>query len=405
MTLLVAPAKQQISLLDVLTDEGLRLFFPLGALYAALWPFLWVVVLGFDLPLARQVPATQWHPHEMLIGAYGAALIGFVTSAAPEWTDTKGPGQWMLLSLAALWGIGRCVGVLGFDLVGVLGALADSLWLAGLLIYVAHVSWRRRTTSLSGFGFWLAVLLVAEVVTRVGFVGGDVQLSARGLAVVELAFLGLLSLALARVWVPVTNLVLDPSEKTSPYRPHPGRQNLASGLVAIALAGELAGLSTEVRGYLFLASGAAFLDRAGEAFIGRLFLRAETLSLFGSAALAGIGLLAVGAARLGAPLAESTALHVALMGGLGLGVLAVYSVAGLMHTGHALRLPPAAKLSFLLLLAATALRVLPDLGVSIPLPGGHHVASSIAWALAFLVWLYGYWPLLRDPHTVGRRSC
>ena len=165
MTLLVAPAKQQISLLDVLTDEGLRLFFPLGALYAALWPFLWVVVLGFDLPLARQVPATQWHPHEMLIGAYGAALIGFVTSAVPEWTDTKGPGQWMLLSLAALWGIGRCVGVLGFDLVGVLGALADSLWLAGLLIYVAHVSWRRRTTSLSGFGFWLAVLAAALLFT------------------------------------------------------------------------------------------------------------------------------------------------------------------------------------------------------------------------------------------------
>ncbi|KAB2917411.1 MAG: NnrS family protein [Hyphomicrobiaceae bacterium] len=395
--------RERLSLLSVLTDEGLRLFFPLGALYAAAWPFLWVVVLGFDLPLARQVPATQWHPHEMLIGAYGAALIGFVTTAVPEWTDSEQPGPLLLWPLAVLWGVGRCVGVLGFDLLGALGALADGLWLGALLVYVGRVSWQRRTTSLSGFMFWLLVLLAAEVTTRIGFIGADTQLAARGLTALGLAFLGLLGLALARVAVPVTNLVLDPSETTSPYRPHPGRRNLAPGLVAIALAGEVAGASIEVRGYLCLAAGAAFLDRAGESFIGRPFMRAEILCLFGASALAGLGLLAVGASRLGAPLTESSGLHVALLGGLGLSVLAVFSIAGLMHTNHALRLPAAAKLAFLLLVAATALRVLPDLGVS--LPGNQHVASAIAWALAFLVWLYGYWPLLADAGTVGRRSC
>jgi uncharacterized protein involved in response to NO len=205
------------------------------------------------------------------------------------------------------------------------------------------------------------------------------------------------------------NLVLDPSLETSPYRPHPGRQNLASGLVAIALAGELAGLSTETRGYLCLAAGAAFLDRAGEAFIGRSFRRAEMLGLFGCAALAGLGLIALGAARLGAPLPESTGLNIALMGRLGLGVLAVFSIAGLLHTGRPLRLPPAARLSFLLLAAAAAVRVAPDLGVPVAPPGGHHAASAVVWGLAFLTWLYGYWPLLsdagRDRGAVGRRAC
>jgi uncharacterized protein involved in response to NO len=396
---------QRAPLWAVLTDEGLRLFFPLGALYAALWPFLWAVLLGFDLPLARQVPPTLWHPHEMLIGAYGAALIGFVTTAVPEWTDSERPSPRLLGALAALWAVGRCIGVLGFDLVGGIGALADSLWLAGLVLYVACVSWQRRSTGLAGFLFWLTVLFGAEVATRVGFLGGDMQLAARGLAAAGFAFLGLLGLALARVWVPVTNLLLDPSEKTSPYRPHPGRQNLAPGLVAVALAGELAGLSVEVRGYLCLAAGAAFLDRAGEAFIGRAFLRAEMLALFGSATLSGAGLVALGVARLGAPITESAGLHLALMGGLGLSVLAVFAIAGLLHTNQALRLPASAKLAFGLLLLAAALRVLPDLGVAVPVPGGHHAASAIAWALAFLVWLYGYWPLLRDPRTMGRSSC
>src|SRR5690606_23546713 len=100
---------QDTPILTVLTDEGLRLFFPLAALYAAFWPFLWVIVLGFDLPLARHVPPTLWHPHEMLIGAYGAALLGFVTTAVPEWTDTPRPQKNFLLALACLWGIGRSV--------------------------------------------------------------------------------------------------------------------------------------------------------------------------------------------------------------------------------------------------------------------------------------------------------
>ncbi len=405
MTTMEASDGRRVGLREVLTNEGLRLFFPLGALYAALWPFLWAVVLGFDLPFARQVPPTQWHPHEMLIGAYGAALIGFVTTAVPEWTDTEVPGRGLLLLLAGLWGLGRGVGVLGFDGLGLLGAVADTLWLAALVAYVAHVSLRRRTTGLSGLVSWLVVLLVAETTTRVGFVSGDIQLSARGLAAVELAFLGVLGLALARVSVPVTNLVLDPSEETSPYRPHPGRRNMAPGLISIALAGELAGLSAETRGFLCLAAGAAFLDRAGEAFVGRSFIRAEMLGLFGSAALAGLGLLALGAARLGAPLPETTGLHVALMGGLGLGVLAVFSIAGLLHTGRTLHLPPSARLSFVLLLAAAALRVAPDLGVSVALPGGHHAAAAVTWALAFLAWLCGYWPMLGDRRTAGRRGC
>lgn len=76
-------------LLAILTDEGFRLFFPLAALYAAIWPFQWVLVFGPDLPLVRSTPPALWHAHEMIFGAFGAALLGFITTAVPEWTDTK----------------------------------------------------------------------------------------------------------------------------------------------------------------------------------------------------------------------------------------------------------------------------------------------------------------------------
>lgn len=405
MTLSSPPLAHVPPLFRTLTDEGLRLFFPLAAVYAAVWPFLWVVVLNFDLPLARSVPASLWHPHEMLIGAFGAALIGFITTAVPEWTDSRGLKPSYILWLAALWGIGRVVGVLGFDAMGVLGAIADIAWLSGLAGYLASVSIRRRTSRLAGFVFWVTLLLLAEAVTRFGFLSGSIDRAALGIRLIGLAYLGLLSLALARIYVPVINMVLDPSEATSPYRPHPGRQTLATGLLAAAVIGEILTASASVRGYLAIAAGAAFLDRAGEAFVGRRFVRAEILALFASPALAGAGLILLGASRLGASLPETTGLHIALMGGLGMGVMGVFSIAGLLHTQHKLPVPPAASLAFALLVCAVGLRVSVDLAPWLRLPVGHYAASSTIWALAFGIWLRAYWPLLRDSATIGRSSC
>lgn len=393
------------TLARILGDEGLRLFFPLSALHAALWPVLWAVVNGFALPLDGAIPPGLWHAHEMLFGSFGAAVIGFITTAVPEWTDSRRPRGRALFALAALWGIGRLAGLLGADGSAIVAAVADTAWLAALPVYVAAVSWRKRTAKLSGVLLWLSALAVAGAVVHAAFVLGDVDLAQAGLRGAGLVLLGLLGLVLARITVPVTNLVLDPTERSSPYRPHPGRLNLAPGLVAVALVGEIAGVSPAVGGYLTIAAGAAFLDRVAEAFIGRAFFRAEILALAGSSLLAGAGLLLVGASRLGAPFPETPALHLALMGGLGLGVLAVFAIAGLFHTGRTFPLPATARLAFPLLAGAVALRVLPDLGV-LPLPPGPpHALAALLWAAAFLLWLKVYWPFLSSPRAGEADVC
>lgn len=399
---MLAPSdKPVLPLSAILGDEGFRLFFPLGAVYAAIWPLQWVLVFGLDLPLARTTPPGLWHAHEMIFGAFGAALIGFITTAIPEWTDTPKLQGRKLFALAGLWGAGRLVGFLGADALGLLGALADAAWLAALVAYVARVSWVKRTDRLVAFLFWLSALLAAQLAVQYAFLTEDVVLAQSMLHYAGFVFVGLLGLALARVSVPVTNQVLDPSEATSPFRPHPGRLHLAPGLVAVAVAGGLAGLSLEVTGFLMIAAGAAFMDRVGEAFIGREALRAEILALSGSSAFAGIGLILVGAARLGAPFGEVAGMHAAFMGGLGLGVLAVFSIAGLLHAGRPLGLSRATKAAFLCATAAVLLRVLPDLGLMPHLPGPPYAAASLLWAAAFLLWLYAYWPVLRDPATLN----
>ncbi|MFP7674836.1 NnrS family protein [Marivita sp. S0852] len=384
--------------LGALGHEGYRLFFPLGAVYAALWPLLWVLVLGFNLPLAHTVPPSLWHAHEMLIGAFGAGLIGFLTIAVPEWTDTAPPRGRVLWTLAALWGVGRMVGLLGWDGLGLIGALADLAWMLALLGFVLHLSWQKRTDRLLAFALWLGLLIACTVVARWSFAMGDLALATKALHLLGLAYLGLLGLALARISVPITNLVLDPSEETSPYRPHPGRLHLASGLVLVAMAGEVAGLSAAVTGYLCLAAGAAFMDRVAEGFIGREMLRSEILMLTGSAFLAGLGLILMGTARLGASWSEMAGVHVALMGGLGLSLYAVYSMAGLLHTHHPLCIPRRVRAGALLLVLSVVLRVGQEFGLD--LPGPLHALAALTWAAAFGVWLYVYWPMFTKVERV-----
>ncbi len=391
---MLVPPPRQPPLRTVLGDEGFRLFFPLTALYAALWPFQWVLVFGLDLPFARVNAPGLWHAHEMIFGAFGAALLGFITTAIPEWTDTERLHGRRLYLLAGLWGVGRLVGFIGADALNLLGATADAGWLLALAAYVVRASWVKRTDRLLAFLYWISALLVCLVAVRYGFHLGDHELAQWWLHLAGFVFLGLLGVALARITVPVTNQVLDPSEETSPFRPHPGRITLAPGLVAVLIGGELMGFSGEVTGYLAIAAGAAFMDRAGEAFVGPEAARTELLTLAGSAILAGAGLILVGAARLGAPFSEVTALHVSLMGGLGMGVLMVLSIAGLLHSGRPLGFPLATRIGFVLLVAAVALRILPDLGAIPDLPGPLYGGAAILWAAAFLLWLRDYWPFV-----------
>ncbi len=381
--------------LDALGHEGFRLFFVLAAVHAALWPFLWVALHALELPLAENTPSTIWHAHEMIVGSFGAALIGFITTAVPEWTDTPVLRYRPLFIFAGLWAVPRLVGALGADLFILPAGLLDLGWILLLLVYVLHRSWLRRTDRLTAFVFWLSLLAIAEGVARWGMFTVDYDLMELGTYGTGYAFLGLLGIALGRVNVQVTNLVLDPTEESSPFRPHPGRMDLAAGLVFVGMLGEVFGLSDPVQGFLWFAAGAGFVDRVGEAFIGRAFWRVEILTLAGSALLAGAGLMLYAASLIGAPFGTAPGLHLAFMGGLGLGVFAVFTIAGLIHSGHNLPFPKAMHLSFTLMLASVAIRVL-----RVP-----YLAASLLWAAGSFTWLAIFWKYLTDRGSLGAHAC
>ena len=364
---------------EVLSDEGFRLFYPLAAVHAGAFPILWLLTLGGE----GDLPPGLWHMHELIWGSFGAALIGFLTSAFPEWTDTPKLRGRPLWALAGVWGLARVLGLAGVW--PALGGLADLAWLGALLAYGLRISLAKRTTALLPFLGWLAALTLAEAIARLHMMQGDAYEAGLVVRAGGLIFLGLLGLALARITVSVSNLMLDPSGASSPFRPHPGRMNLAPGLVALVVAAQALGLSEGVQAWLLLAAGAGFIDRMAEGFIGRPGLRPEVLGLTLSAGLAGAGLIALG---IGADPAQGW--HLALMGGLGLATLAVMSVSGLLHAGRALAFGRKARGAMGVLLVAVALRV-----------ADQPALAAVFWAFAFGLWLWAYAPILSDPQSLG----
>lgn len=378
-------------------SEGLMLFFPVAACHAVLLPFVWVALFAFALPFASDVPTSQWHAHEMIFGTYGAALAGFLTSAVPEWTDTPPRHGKALLALLFLWLPGRIIGFVGLDALIVVAAATDLAFFGLLFWYVLKALIERGSTRHSSFAVWVALLWVTELGIRLAWLTGATDLSARLLHTALVIFLIFFSLAVARINVVVINLALDPSGATTPYRPHPGRQNLAAGLVTLYTVVALVAPASTVPAYLALAAAAAFMDRLTEWFIGTAVFRTQVLALGGANLFAGFGFMLIGLAGLGAPLSPTTGLHMLSVASLGLAVLSVFIIAGLRHTGRPLDLPWQAHAAVILMTGAGLIRVLPEIGVGSFLVGSHYILSASLWSAAFALWLIGFLPLFRRP--------
>ena len=390
------PSPGRVDVTHPLLAEALKLFFPVAAAHAVLLPLIWVTFFTFDLPFARQVPPGQWHAHEMIFGTYGAALAGFLGSAMPEWTDTKPQRGRALLLLLTFWLPGRLIGFVGADVLILPAALTDLAFLSLLLVFVTRPLIERRSARHGSFALWIILFALIELAIRVAWFLGETAWSARLLQAALAVFLVFLSLAIARINVVVVNHALDPTGETTPYRPHPGRQNLSAGLVGLQLVAALVAPDSAVPAWLALAAAAAFFDRLAEWFIGRAVLRAEVLALAAANASGGVGFLVIGLAGLGAPVAPTTGIHLLSIGALGLAVIAVFVIAGLRHSGRDLVLPPLAKLALGVMAAAGLMRVLPELGIGESVLGLHYQLSAGLWSASFAIWLIGFWPILNS---------
>lgn len=379
-------------------SEGVFLFFPVSACYAVLMPFIWVVFYQLSYPGTNFIPPQQWHAHEMIFGFYSAALAGFLCSAIAEWTDTRPLNQEKLLLLLALWLPGRLIGLFGYDCLVFLTGAFDIAFLILLLFYISVCVIKKRNWRSLSFLLWLSILFILELLLNWSWWYEENELASRLLWSIITVFVILFSLSITRINTVIVNLSLDPTGETSPYRPHPGRRNLAAFLATIYALSMLFFPWSQMQYYFAFAAAAGFMDRTAEWFIGKAVLKTEVLCLALANICAGIGFLFIGLSGFFENISIYAGLHILTIGSLALAVIGVFTIAGLRHSGRDLiKIPWQSKLAIVFIILSTLIRALPEISDQFSVYGYHYIISSVLWSFAFFLWLLGYMPILKYP--------
>lgn len=390
---------------------GFRPFFLAASIWAGLAILTWVAMWGGLIWMPQTpLPGPLWHAHEMLWGFAIAAVAGFLLTAAPEFTRTADFSRSDTLGLFTLWLLARWLG-----LIGPTGALATA-WTAlaatanlalvvWLLLRVTPRLWGQESRPHFGFVIAMATLLLLE--------GGfwTAQLRA-GWAMPWLnAQVGLLMilivLALSRISTRLMHGMLDAlgiHEKD--YRAPPPRRRLAITCIALVTVAEQAGLAPSTLGWLALAATASMLALLTEWHLGRSLLHRWIWPAYAVYASIALGYAMLGLTWLGLlPWSASAGRHLLTVGGMGMAILVVFSVAGRIHAGRDLDDRPWRLIAVSLLLIAALTRML----AGTPWLGSQTNAAlwlaALAWSLAWLLFVIYAWSHLTGPRLDGHSGC
>lgn len=379
---------------------GFRPFFPLAAAWMAIAPVPWVLgLLGLGPALPLALPLAHWHGHELLFGAFAAALAGFLLTALPSWTGAPPVTGGPLLALVLLWLAGRTANLAAGALPPLLPALVDGLFLPVLVVaLLARPSPRPSPRDLAGV---VAVLALAPLAARAALAG---FLPVAPEAVLRLAaglYLVLIALTLQRI-LPVVATFAQQHAGNPPYRPRPGREPLVVWTLAAFVAADTLAPLHPATGWLALGAAAAQLERLADWPPPRAWRHGPIALLVLVQLWLVLGLALRAWTALDGGLPAYTGRHALVIGGMGTAVLAVLGIAGLRHTGRALRVPLPLALAALLLAVAAGLRT----AVPLWLPGEYlrlgAGAALLAWTAAWLLWLGRYGPWMLRPRADGQ---
>jgi len=378
---------------------GFRPFFFGGAAWAVLALLLWLAALSGMITLPSALDALAWHRHEMLFGFVGAVICGFLLTAIPNWTGRLPIAGSPLAALFGFWLAARLAllfsGVSGIALAVVLD-VGFYLFLAGLFAREVASAGNRNLPI-------VALVLLFGVANALDYAGAtgmlsDVGLGYRaGMTIVVL----MISLVGGRI---VPSFTRNWLAKRSIKGRLPGqatRYDLATIAVTAAAMIAWAALPHDrFAGAMLILAGILQAIRLGRWQGVRAAADPLVLILHVGYAWVPIGLTLLGVSILGPAVPETAAIHALTAGAMATMILAVMTRATLGHTGRELRADGSTIVLYLLVTLGAALRVAAPFGVFDYMAGIE--LAGLAWAAAFLMFLFTYGPMLIRPRIDGR---
>jgi len=379
---------------------GFRPFFLLAALYAPLAVAAWLLVLAGVLPDPGYMGGPLLHSHEMVFGFAVAGVLGFLTTALPNFAGAVPVTGRPLALLAAVWLAGRLALWTADGLPPLLVAAADLALVPLALAILLRSLPPRPSRRMLIFPALFAIFEAANALTHAEALGWTGDTGAVGVTLGINVIAILVAIIGGRIIPSFTANAL--RAVGSPWLPRSFRALDAAAIgatAALALAMLALGDGLLV-GAVALLAGLANTARLAF-WRGAQTVRAPILFILhvGYGWLAAAQLLRA-AVELGGLLPANAAVHALAVGCFGTMMLAVMSRAALGHTGRAIRAHPLTVAAYILVTAAALLRVtaaaVSDFQTTLL------TAAAGAWIGAFILFLAVYAPILLRPRVDGQ---
>lgn len=375
-----------------------RPFFLFGACWAFVAISLWALWFSGLIAFHFGFPAALWHAHEMLFGFGAVVAVGFLLTAAQNWTGLPSISGKPLLILTGLWMAAR------FSLLFAhytplfwLFIAAQLLWWLGAVYSLATLLIRAKSKNNYLFIPLLSVMallnaaFIFAATTRQFAVASHLSHSMILLFCILMGVVGgrvipfftARALALVQVRTPLLDQLLLP---------------LAVLGTALFIAGFFAELPLKA-GWLMLLVGVLHLVRQSFWTPEKVWTTPLLWSLQLAYLAMALGLILLGISDLTALLVFKDVLHLLAISAMAGLILAMMARVSLGHTGRVLQVSKTISLAFALLLLAGPVRMLASLA---GFPLLFWQVSAVLWLSAFAIFLWLYWPVLTQPRADGR---
>lgn len=373
---------------------GFRPFFLLAAAAAVALMAVWLLAWRTWLGLPAHFDLVSWHAHEMLFGYVGAVIAGFLLTAVRNWSGVQTWTGWRLAALAGVWLAGRLIAWLpGVGPVAI--AIVDIAFLPLLALSLARPLLADRNRVNRVFVVLLAGLALANLLSHLQINGLLRGYGDAHRIAIELVLLLILIVA-GRVLPFFARSALPGFDPTSSR----SVEILSYGLLSAIILVEFAGVTpTWPMAILWLSFAVAQGIRVHGWFDVRA-LRIPILAvLYAAYAWLPVGALLFGLAMLGS-VPVSAALHALTVGVIGVFTLGMMARITRAHTGRAINVSSLTAFGFAVLNIAAVVRVFGPL-IDADLHALWIDLSGALWVLAFAVFVWRYAAKLMRPRIDG----
>jgi uncharacterized protein involved in response to NO len=378
---------------------GFRPFYLAGAAAALVLLPLWLAVYAGLLTLPLADPLA-WHAHEMLFG-FGAAIIaGFLLTAVRNWTGAETPRHLPLAGLVAVWLAGRLA---PFVLPGWPAALIDLAFLPLLALALARPILAMKVRQASQRP-WLPLVVLglltgANLLQHLGMLGGAEQLLTVG-RTLGLGIVAILIAVIAARIVP--SFTMSGAGIFVPAAPRRDRIALLVLILAVGM-NVVAALLPLPAALLAIVNGAAALLHVARLQQWRSWqaLRVPLLAILHIAYLwLPVAFALRAVAALDASVPIALADHALAIGAMAGLMLGMMTRSSLGHTGRPLKAGAIEIAIYAAITLAVLLRLCAGLHSGWALP--LLSTAGLAWEVAFGLFLLRYAPILLRARADGR---